>query len=203
MTPGLAAVLFDGPDAGAPPDVAGEPPAAAGTRDEAASGLRAEDAQDLRRLHAEARASTLPPEDAARYSALVARLLERAVAAQNASLRLRERPRKVVRIRRALQVEVSWGAEVHRVLTLDVGTGGFSALLPLTPPREGTVAVRLQLARGEHLMLIARVADVRERRGTSRVSFAFENLGEAGVQRLERCLVHDLVCQLASRADLR
>ena len=54
---------------------------------------------------------------------------------QNAALPARHRPRAGVRIRRALRAELAWGGGEHRVLTVDVGPGGFAALLGATPPR--------------------------------------------------------------------
>jgi hypothetical protein len=157
-----------------------------------------EDLTELRRLHAATKEwARLTPDEAARYASLSARLLQAVAVGQNAAIPARHRPREGVRIRRALRAELSWGCGEHRVLTMDVGPGGFAALLGATPPRNAIVRVRLFVSFGDPLELSARVVGARERRGCARVSFAFGEPAAADRVRLDRCLLDDALTELA------
>lgn len=154
-----------------------------------------DDIAEYRKLHAAVRTG-LQPRDAARYAALSDRLLGVVLVAQNEALVAGHRPRTGIRSRRALRVDLTWDREVHRAITVDVGNGGFGALLAVTPPRNTAVLAKLHLSHRESVALVARVVGSRERRGTARVSFAVMNVGEDERIRLERVLLDDALAEV-------
>jgi hypothetical protein len=156
-----------------------------------------QDIAEFRELHAAARsAAGLEPHDAARYAALSDRLLGMALVAQNeAALGAGHRPRAGIRSRRALRVDLTWEREVHRAITVDVGTRGFGALLGATPPRNTAVLAKLHLSHRESITLVARVVGSRERRGTARVAFAVTDMGDEDRVRLERLILDDALAE--------
>ena len=138
-----------------------------------------------------------PPPPRTGSDADASELFEILLAAQNGQLDPRQRPRRGIRSRRALPVEVTWGGTARRGVTLDVGEGGFAALLAEAPPRDGRPAVTLFLSRREQVSCVARVTAARERRGSARVSFAFEEMAPSDVTRLRAALVDHAVAELA------
>jgi hypothetical protein len=157
---------------------------------------------EFRRLHASAGPrGRLSPAETKRYEEVSASLLARVLAAQHARVEPGRAPRASLRAQRALRVELTWGATVHRAVTMDVGTGGFAALLSATPPRNTAVLTKLYLSQSETLLLVARVAGARERRGTARVSFAFVDVDCDEAIRLRRCLLDDALAGIASASS--
>lgn len=160
--------------------------------------IRRSEIDELRELHANA---WLDEAEAERYAILRARLLDAAAAAQSeAAAGPRRTPRASVRARRALAVDIGWGEQRQRGLTLDLGGGGFAALLAAAPPEGERVVARLQLSRREEVVLAARVVARRERRGTCRVSFAFEDAGPGERAAVERHLVDGALLEVTLAA---
>lgn len=117
--------------------------------------------------------------------------------AQNAQLDPRHRPRRAIRARRALPVEVTWEGKARRGVTLDFGEGGFAVLLAEAPPREAVATAALSLSRRERISCAVRVVAARERRGSARISFAFEGMTAEDAAKLRGRLVGDAVSELA------
>lgn len=147
----------------------------------------------LRTLHERARAAALSPDDLAVYAGELDRFLRGVVAEQNGRIRKGQTPRRLARVARCLQVELTWGAETHRALTFDLGAGGFCAVLPSPPPLDGIVLAKLCLSRCKQVSASVRVAGLRTRRGSARVSFAFEGMADAERQQLEAYVADELL----------
>ena len=154
--------------------------------------------RSLLELHEKARRASLSPYEQARYSAAMKRLVQVANAGQNAGLKQGQVPRQTPRIPRALQLELlSSRGERQKTVTLDLGLGGFLALLPTGAAHRESLTAVLHLRHREQVKAGVRVVGAQARRGTARVSFAFENMSEADSLRLEAFIADDLVRRFA------
>jgi hypothetical protein len=155
--------------------------------------MRRDDLDELIRLRELEARGALPAEEGTRLAALVGALLDAGAAAQ------RTRPgssRRGMRGRRAVPVSVGWSQQEHRGITLDVGTGGFAALLGVAPPTDSAVVVALDLGRAGRVVALARAVDARVRHGTARVSFAFFEMEPRDEATLRAFLVDDAIAEL-------
>ena len=143
-------------------------------------------------LHEKARAGTLSPEGKNEYRAGREELARALLAGQRAQLRPGETPRQALRAARALQADLEWTTDKVRSVTLDISTGGFSALLSKPPPRDDRVRVVLRMPGAEPVSAEARVAGIQVHPAAVRVAFAFTTISEADRDRLE-FLVFDTV----------
>ena len=157
--------------------------------------------QELRALHEKNRTSRLHPGDLARYRAAVDRFLASVLEGQNAAVRSGHKPRAAVRVPRTVAVELSWAGGSARSVTLDLGMGGFSAVLGEPPPADQPLSVGLRIRRGDRIQCGVRVASVRHRRGSARVSFAFAELSETDALRLKMYVVDELLPMARPAAD--
>jgi hypothetical protein len=160
--------------------------------------IRRPELDELRALHASARFHDAA--DAERYAALRARLLAAAAAAQNEAAGPRQCPRSSMRGRRALPVQIAWEANQQRGMTVDLGSGGFAALFATAPAVGAKVVARLQLSRRDEVVVTARVASRRDRRGTCRASFAFEGASAEEQAAIERHLVDGALLEVTLAA---
>lgn len=153
--------------------------------------MRPESLSELRALHEKKRSHPLDREEATRYRAGVDRLLQSALARQEA-----EAPpggkRRAVRVRRAVAVDLHWSTHQARSLTLDLGTGGFAAFLG-TPPPDGPLVAVLHVRRGAPVKVAARVASAWTARGRVRTSFAFTDVPDVEAARLQDYVVEELL----------
>ena len=157
---------------------------------------------EFRALHAAvAKRSWLSPSDAERYEVLADRLWDRVLAVRKGAITKKyDRSRQGIRSRRAVRVDLTWTAAVHRAITVDIGTGGFAALVAAAPPRSTAVLAKLHLDGGE-ITVMARVAAARERGGTARVSFAFTDVPTAERLRLQRFILNDALADVSLDAS--
>ena len=147
-----------------------------------------QDFADLTRiqaLHQRARRGELRGPELELYSAVMHAYMEALVAHHNRAVSDRQTARRYLRVARSVQVDVTAPAETHRTLTLDCGLGGFSAVLP-SPAEIGTLlTAQLKLGPQERVTASVRVADQRRLRGSARVSFAFVEVPDRELDRLE------------------
>jgi len=149
-------------------------------------------------LHEKARAGTLSPEGKGEYRAGRDELARALLAGQRAQLRPGETPRQALRAARALQADLEWTTDKVRSVTLDISTGGFSALLSKPPPRDDRVRAVLRMPGGaEPLSAEARVAGVQVHPAAVRVAFAFTSISEADRDRLEFLIFDTVLSHLA------
>ncbi len=142
--------------------------------------------REFRDLHAKAKRGTLPSPDVERYHAFRDQLAELLLSAHRAALPLGQRPRKALRIARAIPAEIEFSDGVVRAMTLQLSSGGFGALLPpASAPHVGEeVHVTLRVPTGQ-VRGAARVVAVTEQAGASTVSVQVLRLDEPEAERVE------------------
>ncbi|HET9554163.1 MAG TPA: PilZ domain-containing protein [Anaeromyxobacteraceae bacterium] len=151
---------------------------------------------EFRALHEKARRGQLSAAEGAAYRAGRDELARALLAAQRLTLKAGETPRQALRVARALQVDFDLLTSHQRAVTIDLSTGGFSALLTKAPPMGDDVGVSLRLPGAEPITCRARVADVKPLAGNVRVSFQLAGLEPAARDRLELFVFDTVLSQL-------
>jgi hypothetical protein len=139
----------------------------------------------FRELHAQARRQALSGRDLTAYQGARDELARALLAAQHVALQPGQRPRRTLRIARALQADLDFHDGHARALTLEVGSGGFAALLARPPKVNDELKVTLRVPGGEPLQADARVVEVKVLPGNARACFQFVALSEGEAERLE------------------
>ena len=140
----------------------------------------------FRSLHERAKSGGLSGRDQTAYQAARDELARAMLAAQHVALQPGHKPRRLLRVARALQADIEFHDGKERAMTLDVSVGGFSALFAKAPREGDEVRVTLRLPGGyEPLNTQARVLNVRSQVGNERASFAFVGMTEADVEKME------------------
>jgi len=152
----------------------------------------------FRDLHERAKKGGLAGRELAGYQAARDELARALLAAQHVALKPGQRPRRVLRIARALQADIEFHDGKERAMTLDISAGGFSALLSRPPLLDDEVQVALRLPGREPMSMSARVLEVKQQVGNVRACFAFVGLGEADNERLEMFIFDAVLAQLQS-----
>jgi len=150
----------------------------------------------FRAMHERAKAGQLVATEMVTYRAGRDELARALLAAQRIQVRAGEVPRRQLRAARAVQVEVDFGKEKVRTLTTDVSAGGFGAIFASPPPPGDQLRVSLRLPGEEPLAAVAQVVDVKVSPGSARAAFAFRNLPEAELERLETFVFDAILAQL-------
>ncbi len=150
----------------------------------------------FRELHARSKDGELSPGERAEYHASRDELARTVLAAQHLTVRPGQGVRSAVRVARALQADVELAAGRVRAITLDVSTGGFSALLekPPTVGEEGKVTLRIP--GGAPLSCATRAVEVRAGAGHARVGFQLVGVAPADAARLETFVFDTILSQL-------
>jgi hypothetical protein len=151
----------------------------------------------FRTLHERAKKGGLSPEDAETYRGGCDELARALMAAQRLTLRPGEVPRHALRVARALQVDLETPVSHVRAMTIDVGVGGFSAILAKAPPAGEEQTCTLRVPGGEPIQAVAVPADVKQQPGSVRVSFTFKPLPDAARDRLAVLVIDTALSQLA------
>jgi len=159
------------------------------------SGL-AEWLRTFRDLHEKARRGQLSPREEPIYRAGRDELARALLAAQRLNCKPGETPRQALRVARALQVDLDLATARQRAITIDLSTGGFSALLAKAPPLGDEIGYTLRIPGAEALAGRARIADVKAQTGNVRVSFQLLNLSESDRERLELFIFDTVLAQL-------
>ncbi len=152
----------------------------------------------FRALHEKAKQGALSKEDAETYRGGCDELARALMAAQKLSPAPYEAPRHALRVARALQVELESPVSRVRAMTVDVGVGGFSALLAKAPQAGEELKATLRIPDGR-APLVAQVvpAESRPQPGVTRAVFAFRNLSDADRALLETLVIDTALSQLA------
>ncbi len=154
--------------------------------------------RSFRELHQRARKATLGPGEESRYQAMREELARAMLAAQKLTLKPGETPRRALRVARAIQVELKVGATTERTVTLDLSSGGFSAMLAHPPMLGELVGVSLRVPGGEPLACRASITDVKPLAGSVRVAGRFVDLKGADLDRLEFFVIDAVLSLLAT-----
>ncbi len=152
----------------------------------------------FKELHEKARKQQLSEHERAIYLAGRGELARAIVTAQRLSSGPGLEPRQVLRIARALQVDLDWSIGSERAMTLDLSVGGFGALLSKPPPSDEDIKFSLRLPGGVPLAGKAKVVDVKMQPGNVRVCFTYVGLPAAEVERLELFMFDTLLMQFAA-----
>jgi hypothetical protein len=152
----------------------------------------------FRELHGQAKRQGLSGRDLTAYQAARDELARALLAAQHVALQAGQRPRRALRVARALQADLDFHDGHWRALTVEVGAGGFAVLLDKPPKVNDEIKVALRVPGGEPLRADARVVEVKVQPGNARACFQFVALSEDEVERLEM-FVFDAVLEQLQR----
>lgn len=153
----------------------------------------------FRALHERAKRGELKGRDLDEHRAACDELARALMAAQRLSPKPGEVPRHVLRVPRALQVDLETPVSHVRAMTIDLWVGGFSVLLSKAPPahEEQTATLRIP-GGGEPLRATVLVAELKQQPGNVRASFAFKPLSDADRARIELLVIDTALSQLAA-----
>jgi hypothetical protein len=150
----------------------------------------------FRAQHQQARQGTLSAEEQKSYRAARDELARALLVAQHVMVKPGEVARRQLRVARALQVEIDFGKEKVRAMTLDVSAGGFGALLARSPVPGDQMKFSLRLPGQDPLAGVVQVMDVKVQPGNARAAFAFRGLPERELERLETFVFDAVLEQL-------
>jgi hypothetical protein len=138
----------------------------------------------FRELHEKYKAGKLDDESRARYEADREELARTLLQGQQLAMRPGQSPRQVLRVTRSEKLVITLGPRREGTLTLDIGAGGFSAIIG---PLAARIVCEFELyIDGEPMRGRARVvAGTKAPDGSPRTSFAIEQLSDADKKRLE------------------
>ncbi len=148
-------------------------------------------------LHEKARKHSLPPEEGQAYSEAREDLAAMLVAAQRLTLNAGQTAREALRVVRQLPLELQLASGTARAQTLDISTGGFSAVLSRALQPGEALAFTMALATGP-LRGRATVASIQQQGPSIRVSFKLSALAAEEVERLGTEVMDAALEQLAN-----
>ena len=154
--------------------------------------------REFRALHERARRGDLSGDDQTAYLAGRDELARALVAAQGLAMTPGLTPRQVLRVSRALQVDLETPFMQLRVMTLTLSIGGFSALLAKPPRPDEELKCAIRVPGGERIETMARAVGSKPQAGSVNVSFAFGTMAATDRERLE-LLIFDTVLEQLSR----
>ena len=152
----------------------------------------------FRALHERAKRGDLSTDEHSAYVAGRDELARALVAAQRLTVTPGSTPREVLRVARALQVDLDTPLDHLRVMTLTLSVGGFSALLAKPPRPDEEMECILRVPGGERIETTARSVGTKPQAGSVNVSFAFGKLADADRERLEMLVFDTALQQLAN-----
>jgi hypothetical protein len=151
-------------------------------------------------VHRRAKAGELSPEEKAAYVRLRDELAEAMLTAQRLNLKPGEMMRRSLRVAQALSVELELPEGRVSALTLDLSTGGFSALVSTAPEPGSPVGFTLKLGRAlEPVKGRGKVVAAVPHKGSVRLGIMFEVVAAADRDRLEFIIVDAILRQFGVR----
>lgn len=154
--------------------------------------------RQFRALHAEAKKGALSPTELEHYRAACDEFARALMAAQKLPIKPGEPPRHALRVARAVQVELEGGLIQARLSTVDLGVGGFSAILAKAPKLGDELSCRAKIPGGDPVETTVVVADIKTQPGSVRVSFGFRRLPEETKARIEGLVMDTALAQVAA-----
>jgi PilZ domain len=149
----------------------------------------------FRQLHVEAKAGRLTPSELTDYEAGRDELARALLAAQRVMLKPGETVRRTLRVSKALQVDLEFGEDKVRGLTLDLSAGGFAMLLA-KQPATNTGKFTLRMPGSDPLSGKLRIVEAKAQPGNKRISFAFVDLAREESERLETVVFDTVLAQM-------
>lgn len=157
-----------------------------------------ESLEEFRDLHEKAKSGALGRPDMAKYHAVRDELAHLLLSGQHVSLLPGQRPRRLLRVARALQVDIQFDGRAVRAVTLQVSSGGFGALLGGAPLVGEEAKVAMRVPGGQPVQATARVVAVKDQVHNANVSFQFVELEEPEAERIEVFVFDAILEQFAS-----
>lgn len=149
-------------------------------------------------VHQRAKSGALSPEEKAAYLRSRDELAEALLTAQRLNLKPGEAQRRSLRVAQALPVELDLPQGRVAAVTLDLSTGGFSALVSEAPATGSPVGFKLKLGRTLAPVLgRGKVVAVIPHKGSVRLGIMFEEVPER--DRLEFVIVDAILRQYGVR----
>ena len=158
-----------------------------------------ESLKEFRDLHEKAKSGALGSPDMAKYHAVRDEVAHLLLSEQHVGLLAGQRPRRALRVARALQADIEFDGDTVRGVTLQVSSGGFGALLTRAPQVGEQVKIALRVPGSRKLQARARVVDVKQRLENATASFQFVDLDEPEIERMEVFVYDAILEQFASR----
>jgi c-di-GMP-binding flagellar brake protein YcgR len=150
----------------------------------------------FRQLHDRAKRGAMEPRELGDYIKARDELARALIAAQHLTVPPGQRPRRALRVPRALQADIDLGVKSVRAMTFDVSAAGFGALLPSAPRVGDEAKVALRLPSAEPLRATVRVSEVKAQPGSARASFLFVDLCEDDAEKIERFVFDAVLAHL-------
>jgi hypothetical protein len=148
---------------------------------------------DFRAMHEKARGGKLSDSERASYMNAREQFARSLVASQGLAMEPGKSARQSFRVAQGLQIDLEFAQGKQRAMTLDLSLGGFSVMLARPPDPKDPPGFSLRLpGTQDPLIGRARVANVQQRPGSCRASFAFTELSPRDTERFETVLF-DLV----------
>ena len=140
---------------------------------------------EFRKLHAEARAGKLDAKALVRYSQDREVLMKALLIAQRLAVKPGKMPRQTLRVGAELPVELVIGDRREAVTTLDLGLGGFAAMMPKAPKvlDRFSFVMTLRSSTGAAKGRV-RVVNTQRKGKPFRVAFAFDELSPEDIDRI-------------------
>lgn len=154
--------------------------------------------RQFRALHAEARKGLLSPAELEEYRGACDEFARALMGAQRLTPKAGVPARHQLRVARAVQAELESAMTQARVTTVDLGVGGFSAILAKAPKVGDEFQCKLKLPVGDPLETTLTVAEVKPQPGSVRVNFSFPKLSDETKARIEGIVIDTALSQIAS-----
>jgi hypothetical protein len=156
---------------------------------------------EFNRLHVRARKGDLSAADQVSYRERRDELARALVTAQRLTVLPGQTPRQALRVTRALQIDLDLAAGRVRVMTQNISTGGFGALMGQMPKENESIGFTLRQPGGtEPIVGRCRVREIQTKTGTHLVSFVFEELNDEARDRIEMTIFDAVMEQFQSNA---
>ncbi len=140
----------------------------------------------LRELHAKAQSGKISKDERTAYEAGRDQLSRAMLSSQQLTLKPGETARRMLRVARALQMDLDLPSGPLRTPTVDLSVGGFAAHVPSVGLPTEPIKFKMRMPSGNPVEGMARPLDARAGAGgTTRVSFVFEGIEEADRERIE------------------
>jgi hypothetical protein len=151
-------------------------------------------------VHKRAKAGELSPPDKAAYVRLRDELAEALLTAQRLNLKPGEMMRRSLRVAQALSVELELPEGRASALTLDISSGGFSALVSQAPEAGSSIGFTLKMGRAlAPVKGRGKVVAVVPHKGSVRLGVMFEDVAAPDRERLEFVIVDAILRQFGVR----
>lgn len=154
--------------------------------------------RQFRALHAEALKGTLDAEELKAYQGACDEFARALMGARKQAAKPGQSPRHALRVAKAVQVELESSVTQVKTTTIELGVGGFLAILPKAPKVGDSFQCKLKLPGGDPLETALSVSEVKLQPGSVRVSFDFCKLSDETKGRIEKIVIDAALSQVAA-----